>query len=97
MADTSNSKGLSLVTATALRAFTITVVTPAGSPTERYTVHAATASHALATYDPGLAGLQPHQVADVARVLANGTIYVAVPDAPDPEIAIRSDRPNDSL
>lgn len=70
--------------------FTITVVPPAGTPPTTHDVRATTARHAIATYDSKLASWQINELQGVARVMVDGTIYIAAPKnptgtAPQPE------------
>ncbi len=67
------------MTTHALYDFTITVVPPVGTAPSTHTVRATTARHAIATHDPALATWQIHELQRVARVMVDGTIYIAAP------------------
>lgn len=70
------------MTAHALYDFTVTVVPPAGTPPTTHTVKASTARHAIANHDRTLASWQIKEVQGVARVMVDGTIYIAAPKNP---------------
>lgn len=64
--------------------FIVTVVPPAGTAPTRHNVTASTARHAIATHDRSLASWNIKELQGVARVMVNGTIYVAAPETPTP-------------